>query len=440
MLNLKEKLKTITKRQSGKLRDGSSPTRQFASNLSFRSIDNLLIKLVSFILVLWFTRVLTSDELGLYSFALSVTTVFVIFGSLGIRGALTKVVPEKLARNKKKEAANWVLGGLKLTTLSALFTSLLLFIFSDQVALYVFAKPFASDAIKLAAGMIFFNVVSPFFTNLFVALKKNNLCVYLRIVSELSRLFFIVLLVSLGLSYIGALYGYMIGLFIFLALACLVLVRKYPLLFQGSPTGSREIFSYSKWFLAFGFTYMLLFSVDSLMISALMPIRFTGYYNIVLAVINAFLLLIPVTKVSLPFLSEVSHSRSLLEKRFKKMLYITLALTLSLAFFIVLLSKQMLTFFYPPEYVENGWLPLAFLAFMIPAKSLLWLHIQKLIVLGKMEYQLYLMLLAGALNFVLNYLLISSFGIVGAAIASVTSLLVVTLLTMYLIKRITKRN
>ncbi|MCD6414695.1 MAG: oligosaccharide flippase family protein, partial [Candidatus Diapherotrites archaeon] len=127
------KLKGKSSITMAKLRDKSSLTRQFLENLSFRMLANMLMKGVSFLLILWLTRVLTSDDFGLYSFAISLASLFAVFGNLGVTGALLKVVPEKLARDDKKGAASWILGGLKLLTFGSLAIFLFLFITSPYL-------------------------------------------------------------------------------------------------------------------------------------------------------------------------------------------------------------------------------------------------------------------------------------------------------------------
>ena len=178
-----------------------------------------------------------------------------------------------------------------------------------------------------------------------------------------------------------------------------------------------------KWFMALGISGTILSMTDILMISALMPIRFTGYYTVAVSVISALMLLIPVGKITLPLFSEVGNSKKALEKRFRKIFYPTIAATFAIAVVLAIVSKPLLSLFYPAEYAQNAWLALSILAFLLPARNAFWLNIQKLIALGRIKDQLWIIGVAATVNLILNALLIPMFGLPGAALASVLSLI-----------------
>ena len=401
--------------------DSSYLARQFVKNLSFRIFSNILTKGVSFLLIMWLTRELSPDDFGLYSFAISLAGFFVVFGNLGVTVALLKVVPEKLAQGDEG-VASWVLGGLKLMTLGSLVSFLFLSLASPFLALYVFGKPFVQPVIVLAGGFLFLMVISGFFDSLFIAIKRNDLCFCSVIVKEVSRVLFIVLLVSAGLSFFGALYGYILSFFVFLLVALSLFLWKYAFLFKGKSLSVHKVFSYSKWFMALGVFTTILAMMDILMISIFMPIRYTGYYTVVVSIVSALMLLIPISRITLPFFSEVSGEH--LESRFRKIFYPTVVITFVVAVVLAVTSKPLLAFFYPVEYAENAWIALSVLAFVVPVRNAFWLSVQRLIVLGKIRDQLWITGLAAFVNLVLNVLFIPLFGLPGAAFATVLSLVV----------------
>ncbi len=385
---------------------------------------NLLTKTVSFLLTVWLTRTLSSDDFGLYSFTITLASWFAIFGGFGVSNALLNVIPERISNNKN--ASEWVLGGLKLLSVGSLACFLFLFAFSSFLADFVFQKSFASAAIKLAGGFLVLNLIAGFFDYFLVSLKRNDLAFYATVLKEISRVLLIFFFVSSGLSYIGAIYGYMLSFLVFIIFAGYVGITKYGHLFEGKALGCSKVLSSSKWFMAFGISMTILLMSDLLLISILMPIRFTGYYSVVVAIVSALVLLLPIGLITLPLFSEVSSSKESVERRFRKVFYPTVFFTLFISFVLAFFSQALLSLVYPPEYVEHGWLALSILAFMIPAKNIFWLRIQRLIALGRKREQLVFMVVAGLINLFLDCILIPLYGLPGAAFASVFSLVLVS--------------
>ncbi len=409
--------------QAKKALEKDSLTRVFLENLGYRTAANLVTKVVMFFLILWLTRVLTPEEFGLYSFTISTAMLFSVFGGLGVSGAMLKKVPEYLARGNKEKASSWVLGGLILLAIGGLFMFLLLFGFSPYLANYLFHKPFTRRAIKLAAGFLYLSLLAGFLGNLFAALKRNDLFFKAGIAREAVKLVAMVFLVLLGFSYVGAVYGYMLGIFTFILVSTLVLFSRDPSLFEGRPENPVTVFSYSKWFLALGITGTILSMTDTFMIPIFMPIEYTGYYKVAVSLVSTIMYLIPVGMVTMPIFSESRDKREL-ESRFKQIFWPVLYFTLAIAVLVAILGKPLLGILYPADYVEHAWLPLVVLAFLIPARNAFWLNAQRLIVLGKEKQQLLITSLAAGLNVILNALLIPWLGLVGAALASVLSLVV----------------
>ena len=426
-----EKLVKKARRQAKKALDKGSLTRVFLENLGYRTTLNLISKVVMFFIILWLTRVLSPKDFGLYSFTISTAQLFAVFGGLGITGALLKKIPELIFKNKKKEASQWVLGGLLLLSMGALSLFIFMFLASPWLATHLFHKQFTRGAIKLAGGFLFLYLTAAFFDNLFAALKRNDLSLKVGLSREVVKLLAIVSLVILGYGYVGAVYGYMLGIFAFLVVGSIIALKNYGYLFEGKPGSPSGILSYSKWFLALGITGTILSMTDMFMIPIFMPIDYAGYYKVAVSLISTIMYLLPIGMITMPIFSE-SKSKDELDKKFKRIFKPVMWLTFGLALLVVLIGKPLMALLYPRDYVTHAWLPLIVLAFLIPARNAFWLNAQKLIVLGKEREQLLITALAAGLNVVLNALLIPWLGLVGAALASVGSLVVGVAITFML--------
>ncbi len=424
----KAKLTSAKKRAKAVL-EKDSLTRVFIENLGYRTMANLVTKIVMFFIVLWLTRVLSPRNFGLYSFTLSVAGLFGIFGGLGVTGALLKKLPEFLSKYEQKKASRWVLGSLLLVLIGALSMFLVMFLASPWLAVTLFRKPFARAAIKLAGGYLLISLLAGFFNNIFAALKRNDMFFKMVIFREIVKTIGIVLLVYLGFSYLGAVYGYMVGFLAYLILSVWYVTTEYPYLFEGKYDSPLHIFTYSKWFLALGISGTVLTMTDVFMIPIFMPMAYVGYYKVALSLVGTIMFLFPVGVITMPLFSE-SRTRKELDERFRHISKSVFLITLSLAIFVVLLGKPLLAVLYPHTYVINAWLPLVILAFIIPARNIFWLYSQKLIVQGREKAQLLITSSAATLNVILNVLFIPLLGISGAALASLGSLFVGVLIAM----------
>ncbi len=409
--------------QARRALERGSFTRVFLENLGYRTTLNAITKGIMFFLTLWLTRVLSPQEFGLYSFTISTAMLFAVFASFGIPTVVTKKVPEFLARGNKEEARKWVLGAFLVETFTALSVFVILFLSSQWLAVNLFHKPFTRGAIKLAGGFIFVYVMAGLVDQIFVSLKRNDLSLKVGLFREITKVLAIVSLVYLGFSYMGAVYGYMLGFFVFLLVGIGVLVRKYNFLLVGKPENPTRIISYAWWFLALGLSATILSMTDVFMISIFLPIQYAGYYKVAISLVSTTLFLIPIGAITMPLLSEATSKKEL-DRRFRKIFYPTVGFSLGVAVLVAIFGKPVLALLYPPTYVDHAWFVLMVLAFLIPAKNAFWLNAQRLIVLGKEKEQLLVTGLAAGLNIILNAVLIPALGLVGAALASVLSLVI----------------
>ena len=415
----------------------STQTRKkFSLNLSFKSALIWLFKLNSFILTIFLTRMLTSEEFGLYSFIISFASFLVIFGDLGLCGAVYFKVPKLIGANKELEAKKWIVSALSILKISSIVIACILCLCSGFLASFVFRKPI-QNAIIFSAILMIVLLLNAFLENIFVAFKDVPSISKRYTARECIRFFAIIAFVLLGFGAFGAVVGYILAFAAGTILLYQLAKTKGYFAEVKSKIPIKKMLSYSIWFIFFNFMVSILSYTDILMISALLPIRFVGYYRIALSLVAAVMAVFPIAAISAPFLAS-SKSEEVLGKRLKTIIGYSALLTASISIILAILSPLIIGLIFPKEYQTYAAPVLSVLAFIIPGKYIFTLLSQRLIIKEQFKVYLALITIAAILNLVLNYNFIKIFGIVGAAAASVFSIFFASLLS-YIVNKKSKQ-
>ncbi len=391
---------------------------RFVRNSAANFLLNSVKKLVSLIIVILIARYLGPTALGKYSFTLYLGNILAVVFALGIPYLLMRELP----RLKGKEQ------GAFLHT-SALIVSLSSFILLLSLPLSSFLLGFRlnlSVALALGATM----VLSTFIWSVYVGREEQRKAIVPGILSETVRLGMGLLAVLVLSHYLVALLGYVLGLLLFFLLSFPFL---YPLL---SPNllDPRKILSRSVFYLFYGVVGLSLIYIDTIMLYLLAGAHETGMYRVPSSIVGSVLQVFPFTVASLPALSRrVAQGE---EPRRAFQLYLLPILGASFVFqaATILLGKPFIGIFFGEEYLVTYPL-LILLSFLIPLKSLYYYSVQAVVVTEGERIQFLFPLVGTAVNVLLNYLLIPSFGGYGAALASISSFLLATILALWWFKK-----
>ncbi|MDG2153259.1 MAG: polysaccharide biosynthesis C-terminal domain-containing protein [Crocinitomicaceae bacterium] len=386
--------------------------------------------------VLLFILILSTEEIGLFNLIISVGLLFGQIASLGAINSTWKFFT--FFRNPQRN--NY--GFLKLTILTVLVGATL-----TSGLVYVL-EPFISDYYNEKSALFvdyyywiipigIANVLFLVFEMHLRAMFKNVLSVFVNDI--VLRLIVTALLGALYFSWISfyqflvlnALAYFIPVLILFLYMVYIKEIKSLKVSIQVPKRFQKIILKYGAYSYLNGLGAVLIITLDSTMIASMVGLAGTGVYTTVIYLTSA--LQVPfkaLFRISAPFVPVYWKERKMKEMGdlYKNVSGVSLIMGSTL-FLLVWVNREELFSFLPSEYSSGIWV---FLFLMSGRLFDMYMGLNSVILLTSKKYQidiLFTIILLG-LVFGLNYWLIPIYGIIGAAISTMTAVTVYNLLRM----------
>jgi O-antigen/teichoic acid export membrane protein len=377
------------------------------------TIIGMLLGFVSRIIIV---RYITQTEYGIYSLALVLMSIFVTISMLGLQQGSTRYIAYFRGKSEERKVRDVISSSLKIALISSIIFSLILFLSSDIISTNIFHSSELSTPLKILSVAIPFTVLIGIFTSLFRGFDRVEPNVYFQ--NILRSILFILFLVGAILTCIAfAIYAIKK-----LPLSTFPVKKEADAATSMNPIG-KELLLFSFPLLAVAILGMVMNWTDILMLGYFKTADVVGLYNGALPL--AHLIPIALTSAGFIYVPIVSglYSKKLMEEIGKTYQVLTkwiFSVTIPLFFILFLFPETVLNSLFGVNYIQAApALRILALGFMFHA--FLGLNALSLLVMGKTRF-LMLSGLSGAIsNVVLNAALIPTFGIVGAAFASLLS-------------------
>lgn len=374
---------------------------------------NVFSKLAAFIITIYLARVLGPAQYGYFSFVVALSGIFAIFADLGVPGYLQKELP----RSNKTRASALFYTSLFLVTFAVIFVELLSVCAGNLLAT-LFNRPGARILIALSGAYTAALVYMLLLEYTLTALHRLDFALFPAILRDITRIALAVFLVSLFPIYLSLLTAYFIAFILYSGILLHIVRDTFEKPRSFVPL--RHILSHSLPFLFFGLESVLLAYTDIVMLSIFRPVSEIGVYRVSVQALMALLAVLPIVNVSLPTLSK-SAAEGRLRRTFIRLVLFSLAVSAVVIPVLYFLAPFLIPFFFGEQYSPGIPVFKVFLLFL-PAYFIYALGIQVIVSKNRDWEQIIYPLLAGAVNVILNYLLIQYFGMIGAAIATVASM------------------
>jgi len=401
-------------------------------NVVYNSSSVLIANAVGVVVTIYVARALKPELFGIYSLALSIAFLLLTFTDLGINSTLIRYVAHAYGLKDYELVRGYIRSLSKLKVLLVLIVSIALFASSDVLSIYVFHKPLLSDPLKVISLYTLFFSLLGFLNAIFNAFNDFKANLVRALTYEFSRLFFIILFVSIGLSVVGALLGFVIASFFALIVLLVLLLKKYGdfVFGKAKPIDWRRIVRFTSYLTIGSITWVVFAYVDSVMIGMFLPAEEVGYYRASYNIVGAISGLVSIPSVMFPVFVQLEGRD--LRNAFNRAFKYSAILSFPVVFGLISLGEQLIRFVYGVDYLPA--VPVLYiLSFLILGSALgFWGVIFN--AKEKPEYPVYVSFFAMILNIVLNYFMILRWGIVGAGIATVVSNLFSWITLAYLSK------
>jgi O-antigen/teichoic acid export membrane protein len=381
---------------------------------------------------IYLARSLTPAEYGLFYAVFTFVLFFLFFRDLGLGQALTKYIAEFRVQGNHGLISTATFTVFSLQFMSSLLFAGVFYFSADWLALHYFKEVQAAVLLQFLVlyiiGSVFIRVSKP----ILQGFQRMFAYASIEVMKNVLVLLGIVLFFTLGYTLLAPVFAYVL-------VGPLILLFYFPVLRKRVSATPQITRSMAKKVMVFGLPVMvtavggkIIGYIDTLLLTYFTTTTQVGIYNVVLP--SAIILLFlgrSVTAILFPMSSELWAKRD--TKRLRaglhlvhKYLFIFLIPLIGIG---IVYAELLITTFFGSAYA-SGTLALQILLVGVLLYAAAMTNNSMLSAIGKPEQVTKIILFAAGLNIVLNLLLIPSFGINGAAVATTVSYFLVFLLSI----------
>ena len=411
------------------------PSKKFAFDVGITFLASVITLPLGFVIIVLLGRYLGAGDLGLYRMTSTIYGIAMLFATIGIPAAMVKYVAE--FKNDRTKLNQMVSSGI-ITSLFLGIGFIALFYFTSGIFVGIFNMPGLSGLTKILSPIFPFALVGGALLGLLNGLREMKKYATATIVQSVLMVIITVSLIYYGFGVAGA----VIGIVLSSVGNCLYLIfvsRNYfEITFSEYVSTTKKMLRFGAQMFASNAANLLANHADILFIGYFLTTKDVGYYSVAIS-IAALLLLVPqaVQIITYPATSEYWSENNnaalnrMVDKSMKYCTCILLFLGLCVGFF----AKNIVITLFGNDFIYAV-SPLLVLLIARVIRGGTTVSIGGTLAgAGRPDLALKFNIFGLITNVALNILLIPTFGILGAAIATSTSLLLgVALYLFFVIK------
>ena len=391
--------------------------------------------------IILFPKYLTTEQIGLIRQIISASTLLLPLTTFGVSATYLKFFPSFKNNNRLKN--EFLSIQLFLILISFTITISLLLLFSDNIAYFFTEKSkIFFDYYYIVFSILFIMTISALFEaylraryNIILSNFSNG--VLNRLLTAISVLLLSLMIISFDLLIKLQIPIYLTGLFIIIAYAYKKENFNINIDFSNIKDRLNKIINYSFFSILSGFANILVLNVDVLMVTAILGLSATGIYTTAFYI--GLIIEIPrraISQISIPQISENIKNNNIIqiEKHFKLVSIHQLIIGVFLYLLIILNLDNIFNIIPNSENFISG----KNIVYIIGLSKLIIMtsgFSSELIMMSKYyKFNVITITILAILSIVLNYMLIPKFGMIGAAYASLLSILIFNCIKLIFIK------
>jgi len=409
---------------------------------SFWTLSSTIITILAGAsLNIYIGNVYNAEGLGLYTVSLSIYMILSIIGPLGTHNALVKFVAQH--HKNPKEINHFVSIGFIISFASGVFLSILIFFSSDLFGNFFSRVQGYSQAQKIIALSILFIALNKSILSFFNGLKLMK---HYSLLESLRYIFIVIFtfIFSISLKSIyGAIWAFPVSEIFLFIIAIITCKKHFEFIITNFFKYTKQLLSFGIQVLFSGFVGQLNTKIDLLLIGYFLADTDAGIYAVSVMLARSVLLLPgAIQKITNPSITRYYYEKN--QKQMEKMInilmkFVFIAFILG-ALLLILLYKPIINFIYPnnPEFLTSYeafkylMIGIIFFGTFATVGTSIGGSIGRPDIAWKISVSLLF------LNGVLNIALIPKLGILGAALATMISLIINFILALFLQKKLLK--
>ncbi|WP_405303952.1 flippase [Methanobrevibacter sp.] len=398
------------------------------ANMSWLMVSQILTSVLAFVWTILMARYLGPTNYGIFGSAVSLTSLFGVFASLGIFSYLVRAISTDF-ENEAKYVNNTL--GLKI---------FLSFFYMAIVFIVLIVLGWERYVVGISMLYAFEYLIKTFQDVMYASFQAHEEIKYQAItytIVTLLTFIFILFVIFTDLGLLGITFAYIFANFIALCYAVFAMRKHFV-----KPSFSFD-FSFYKVlikagipFALTGFFYTIYYSIDIVMITQFLSTYSTGLYNSAYKLISVLALFYTIySAVIFPVMSKLFvDEKNLLNLSFVKSIKYLSFVTIPIAVFTVMYGYDIIGI-YGAEFIEAG----GVMKILIWTVCFLFINGACSLILNAshQEYSVTkIYTIAAFFNVILNLFLIPTYDVYGAAIATVLSEILILFLQMYMVHKI----
>lgn len=398
--------------------------RRYFHNTSWMFFERLMRIIAGLFVGIWVARYLGPEQFGVFSYVLA---FFAIFGGIAKLG-LDEIMVRELVKHPELHVqylgtAFWlkVMGAVLVFVIIAIVVQYTSNDINTNIFIFI-----------IASGLVFqsFEVIEFYFQSQVLA-KFVSICKIIQLIlSSLIKMYLVVTSSELMWFVVVALFDQMtLAISFFIAYR----LKNQPIFYKKFKFSIAKKMLVDSWPLIFSSIAIMLYArIDQVMIKEFLGEFETGLYSASVRLTEAWLF-VPVIIVASLFpaiLNAKEVSQQLYEQRIKQLYTLISLIGILTAVFVTIFSKELIKFLFGINYMDGAsvlsiriW-ETVFAAIGVVSSK--WLVVENLQKLG-----LYFLVIGAMINVILNYFLIPFYGIDGAAMASLLSIILTVIILPY---------
>ncbi len=401
----------------------------------------LLSGFVGYLFRLFIARNLTPIEYGLFYAVFSFVMFFSLFTDFGISSAVVRFIPEFQVKKRFDLIKNSVLFTFIFQCVISAIIAFVLYLISNWLAINYFHNTQAEPILKIFA-VIFWLSCFNIFTASFQGFQKMLAYSSMNFLKMLSILLITIVLSYFGLRVMSPTYAYLLGYLIVVVISLIIFFRVFPGFFKYKTKTDKslikKLFKFGISVTLSSLSYMVISYTDTLMLTYFKTLSDVAFYNIAMPIsmILIWFLAHPLSAILLPMASEMwSKKNKISLKNGVETIhkYVFLAMV-PLALIMMSFPEIVIRVLFGDAYVSVS-TALQILAFGMIFYSIAYINSNILSGIGRPEIITKIMAFVAVSNIVFNFILIPRFGVVGAAIATAISYIMMLVLTSIMLRK-----
>jgi len=396
----------------------------FIRDIGIYGLSGIFVRMVTFLLIPFYVRTLTTDNLGVIDFILVISSISGVILSLEIYQFIARFFSEF----DESEKNNYASTGLFFYFFTYLGFATIVFIFATPISQYMFNARGYEFILKLAVIAIFINSIFNYFQNLLRYTLKSVHYSISNILFTLSTVCFtiyFVLIQKLGLE--GVYFGQIIGGSIGLILSAYYNKKYISISFY--PNALRIMLKFSLPLVSSGLALYAITFIDRIFIKQFLSLSELGIYGVAYRISSIPLIFIGFVTSSFVPLMYTKYKNTEIKAELEKIYRFTFFIGFVIITVISIFSLELFAIITTPEY-ESAYKVAPFLLFsgflMQFATMFLGLSLT-----GKTKIIAYIYIIGFVVSVISNIVLIPVFGIMGAGIASSIVAVIIFTLQFY---------